>query len=395
MRRVQLAAAAIGVGVLTGSILGAGVALAVQVQLGNTFPASRIQVDTAPTTVDMPRRPGDPAVKTTVNATVLDWNGRAVPNVQVNFAIVSGPNKGRGLPSSRTNKAGKTTVSYANGAEPGIDAVQANFSDGLEVHRSNRHFVLWRSGPAATAIRSPATITAKPNCFQPSGAVALASDSFKAVFPRTTPPPSRTPASAPKAETGSTTITGENFNPFSAVLITFDAGPGGVPQSFETQTDAFGRFAQTVTVVEPAEGLHLIRADDFRQREADDASYQIPCYQPSVALMPPIGPPGFVTTAVGRGFPPNSPIAFLNWASVGSGQPAPLRSPLPANIKTDASGAFQIPVLVLYHDLLGPRMLRAIVPNDQGEGAGVAIEADAPFLVTPGRLQPSDFSLRR
>jgi len=39
--------------------------------------------------------------------------------------------------------------------------------------------------------------------------------------------------------------------------------------------------------------------------------------------------------------------------------------------------------------------LRAIVPNDQGDGAGVAIEADAPFLVTPGRSQPSDFSLRR
>ena len=65
------------------------------------------------------------------------------------------------------------------------------------------------------------------------------------------------------------------------------------------------------------------------------------------------------------------------------------------NIRTDAAGAFQIPVLVLYHDLLGPRMLRAIVPNDQGDGAGVAIEADAPFLVTPGRSQPSDFSLRR
>jgi len=72
-----------------------------------------------------------------------------------------------------------------------------------------------------------------------------------------------------------------------------------------------------------------------------------------------------------------------------------LRSPLPKGIKTDDAGSFQIPVLVLYHDLLGPRMLRAIVPNDQGDGAGVAIEADAPFLVTPGRSQPSDFSLRR
>ena len=96
-----------------------------------------------------------------------------------------------------------------------------------------------------------------------------------------------------------------------------------------------------------------------------------------------------MTYAVGRGFPRNSSIAFLNWDG------GVLRSPLPKGIKTDDAGSFQIPVLVLYHDLLGPRMLRAIVPNDQGDGAGVAIEADAPFLVTPGRSQPSDFSLRR
>ena len=51
--------------------------------------------------------------------------------------------------------------------------------------------------------------------------------------------------------------------------------------------------------------LALVRADDFRQREAD-ATYAIPCFQPSVALDPPIGPPGFVTIAVGSGFPANS-----------------------------------------------------------------------------------------
>ena len=388
MRRVQLAAAALGVGVLAGLVLGRG-ALAAPIGLSNTFPASRIQLDVAPTSVDMPRRPGDPATKSTITAVVEDWHGAMVPNVLVGFAVVSGPNKGRSLASSRTNSKGRASVTYANGPEPGIDAVQASFTDGLEVHRSNRHFVAWLSGPAATAIRSPATITAKPNCFQPAGAVKLSSDSFKALAPRTTPKPATTPAASPLSETGTTTITGENFNPFSAVLITFDAGPGGLPQSFEAQTDVFGHFSRTIQVVEPSEGVHLIRADDFRQREADDTTYQIPCYQPSLALNPPIGPPGFVTYAVGRGFPRNSPIAFLNWDG------GVLRSPLPKGIKTDDAGSFQIPVLVLYHDLLGPRMLRAIVPNDQGDGAGVAIEADAPFLVTPGRSQPSDFSLRR
>src|SRR2546430_13070826 len=196
MRRVQLAAAAIGVGVLAGVVLGRG-ALVAQIGLTNTFPASRIQLDVAPTSVNMPRRPGDPAAKTTVTALVEDWHGATVPNLLVGFAIVSGPNKGRALASSRTNSNGRASASYPNGPEPGIDAVQASFTDGLEVHRSNRHFVVWLSGPAATAIRSTPTITARPNCFQPARAVKLSSDSFKALAPRTTPKPATTPTASP------------------------------------------------------------------------------------------------------------------------------------------------------------------------------------------------------
>jgi len=150
----------------------------------------------------------------------------------------------------------------------------------------------------------------------------------------------------------------------------------------------FGHFSRDIPLTMPAEGTHLVRADDFRQREAD-ATYAIPCFQPSVALDPPIGPPGFVTIVVGSGFPAKSTILLLNW------QPPALRSPLPAFIQTDRYGAFQYPLLVLYHDLLGPRLMQAIVANPYGDRAGAAIEADAPFLVTPGRGQPSDFVLRR
>src|SRR5256885_13196395 len=99
MRRVQLAAAAIGVGVLAGVVLGRG-ALAAQIGLTNTFPASRIQLDVAPTSVNMPRRPGDPAAKTTVTAVVEGWHGATGPNALLGFAIVSRPNKGRALASS-------------------------------------------------------------------------------------------------------------------------------------------------------------------------------------------------------------------------------------------------------------------------------------------------------
>jgi hypothetical protein len=380
MRRVQLAAAAVAAGILIAALFG-GYALAGQIGLSPTFPASRIQVDTAPTTLKMPG-------PTTVTAIVEDWHGATIPKVPVSFAILSGPNKGKSLPPATTSKDGRATLTYSNSGEPGIDAIQASFADGLEIHKSNRHFVLWLSGPPATALLSPATIRVTPSCFQPAGAVIAASNAFKKVAPRTTPKPSSGASTGPQPEKTTVNITGENFNPFSAVLITFDAGPGGSPQSFEAQTDVFGHFSRDLPLTMPAEGLHLVRADDFRQREAD-ANYAIPCFQPSVALDPPIGPPGFVTTAVGSGFPPNSTIVVLNW------QPPSLLSPLPAAIKTDANGAFQFPLLVLYHDLLGPRLLQAIVANPYGDRAGAAIEADAPFLVTPGRSQPSDFVLRR
>jgi hypothetical protein len=251
-------------------------------------------------------------------------------------------------------------------------------------------FIAWQSGPPATAIVSPAAITVTPGCFQPATAVTLASDTFKPGSPRATPKPRPTPTPAAVPPPGYTiTVDGVNFNPYSAVLVTFDAGPGGTPESFERTTDVFGHFTLDIRVRSRSEGVHLVRADDFRQREAD-TTYRIPCFQPAVALDPPIGPPGFVTNAVGTGFPPNTPIVFLNW-----GTPAALRSPLPKNIKTDGNGAFQYPILVLYHDLLGPRMLQAIVANPFGERAGSAIEADAPFLVTLGRSQPTDLVLRR
>jgi hypothetical protein len=380
MRRVQLAAAALGGGVLIAALFG-GRALAGQVGLSATFPASRIQVDTAPATLKMPG-------PTTMTAIVEDWHGATIPKVVINFTVLSGPNTGWSLPAATTNGDGRATLRYSNSVEPGIDAIQASFTDGLEVHKSNRHFVLWLSGPPATAILSPATIRVTPSCFQPAAAVSATSNTFKKVAPRTTPKPSPASPGPPQPEKTTVSVSGDHFNPFSAVLITFDAGPGGSPQSFEAPTDVFGHFSRDIPLSMPAEGLHLVRADDFRQREAD-ATYSIPCFQPSVALDPPIGPPGFVTTVVGSGFPANSTIVVLNW------QPPALLSPLPASVKTDANGAFQFPILVLYHDLLGPRLLKAIVANPFGERAGSAIEADAPFLVTPGRSQPSDFVLRR
>jgi hypothetical protein len=382
MRSLRLAAVAILAGATVMAVLG-GAALAAPASLATGFPATRIKLDPASTPLNMPG-------PITLTAAVVDWHGAGVRNVTVVFANVTDPQKPSQLGKGTTDKAGHVTLVYSNSKEPRIDVVQATFTDGLEVHKSNRVFIAWQSGPPATAIVSPAAITVTPGCFQPATAVTLASDTFKPGSPRATPKPRPTPTPAAVPPPGYTiTVDGVNFNPYSAVLVTFDAGPGGTPESFERTTDVFGHFTLDIRVRSRSEGVRLVRADDFRRREAD-TTYRIPCFQPAVALNPPIGPPGFVTSVVGTGFPPNTPIVFLNW-----GTPAALRSPLPKNIKTDGNGAFQYPILVLYHDLLGPRMLQAIVANPFGERAGSAIEADAPFLVTLGRSQPTDLVLRR
>lgn len=384
MRRLRLAAAFVGAVAVVFAAMAS--TLGAQANLAAGFPASRIRLDPANASVKMPG-------PTTLTASLVDWKGAPLRNTLVDFTIISGPNRGQKLSSAKTDKSGHATASYSDSHEPGVDVLQASFSDGLEIHRSNRPFITWLSGPPARSISSPATISLTPACFQPSGAAKEASDSLKPPAPLPTAKSSTKPKPTPVPPAVAPPpyridVSGDNFDPFSSVLVTFDAGPGGTPDSIQAQTDGFGHFAATVTTKQRPEGQHLVRADDFRQREAD-AIYSVPCFQPSVALNPPIGPPGFVTNVVGTGFPANSPIVDLNWA-----RPA-LSSPLPKNLSTDANGNFTFPVLVFYHDGIGPRLIQAIVPNPFGDQAGSAIEADAPFLVTLGRPQPPDFVLRR
>ena len=175
-------------------------------------------------------------------------------------------------------------------------------------------------------------------------------------------------------------VDGTNFNPFTAVLISFDAGPGGRPESFQARTDGFGRFRVDITPASRAVGTYVVRADDLKQREAS-ADFEVPC--PLLVLQPPIGPPGFVTLAVGSGFHPNTPVA-LAWAP-----PALVIQP-PGILVTDQAGGFRTPVLVSHREALGRRALKATTVRD-----GRARESVAGFLVVPGRGQPSDFRDRR
>lgn len=233
--------------------------------------------------------------------------------------------------------------------------------------------------PALAQVPSPAAITLSPPCGEPAPAVA-----------------------------GYTiAVTGVNFNPLTAVLVTFDAGPGGRPESVQGRTDGFGRFSLTMSPTARPEGALLVRADDFRLREAT-ATFLVPCppppspspspspeespspsptppppeFRPELRLEPPIGPPGFVTLAVGSGFPPNAPVT-LAWSLGITGRP---RTPLVA----EGDGGFRVQVLIFHRDILGPRKLRA---TPAGEVAFPDTEAD--FLVVPGHGQPRDFRIRR
>ena len=393
MRRPRLAAAAL-VAALAGALTSAPGASAANGQ------AQKIQPIRPPIILPPTLAPPEPPIATrialsaastipstspvTLTAYVFDWKGNLQQGKNVSFSVLDGPDAGAALkPSSNPDGSVSTPLSRTR---PGIDVIQATYSDGLEIHRSNRVFVEWRTGPPAAAVRSPAVLQVSPNCFQPASAEARASDTLKTFTPRA----KKATATQLAPETGTITVAGTDFNPFSAVLITFDAGPGGRPQNFTAQTDAFGVFSRDIQVTEPGEGVHLVRADDLRQREAQ-ATYRLPCWQGTVALDPPIGPPGFVTFVVGRNFPPKSPITFLNWNKPYIASPLPNKSLL----FTDAQGSFQFPILVLYHDGLGPRTLRAVVQDIVSNEGNALIAADAPFMVTLGRAQPDDLVIRR
>jgi len=396
MRRPRRAAAAYLTGIapiLMLALVQSGV-VGVQAALAPGFPASRIKLDPAAQVVNISTA-GGPGVAA-LSATVVTFGGAPLQNVSVTFSVLYGPDTDLKPLTATTDKTGKAGFRYTSSGSPGTDVVQATFLDANEIHRSNRPDVTWLSGPPVTAIASPAAITLSPSCFQPATAAAATSDVINPVLVRP-PAPLRLrssgvqtlqPSASPATPKYTINVDGVNFNPFSSVLISFDVGPGGTPGSFQTRTDGFGHFNADITPTQRLEGLHVIRADDFKQREAQ-ATYTIPCFQPSLALDPPTAPPGFVPFIVGTGFPANGQVVVLRWTP---GLPIP---GLPTKLMTDGNGAFRLPVLVMYHDILGPRQLQAIVPNPYGPNAGAAVEAEAPFLVTLGRAQPSEFVYRR
>ena len=101
-----------------------------------------------------------------------------------------------------------------------------------------------------------------------------------------------------------------------------------------------------------------------------------PSTTPTLVITPTIGPSGNTTSAIGTGFPANSTVS-LRWDH--GVTPTDLDQ-----VATDATGGFTVQILILPHDVLGRRTLKATAaPGTRGSPT-----ASASYLVVPGSGQP-------
>jgi hypothetical protein len=222
---------------------------------------------------------------------------------------------------------------------------------------------------------------------------------IKVPCPRITISPGCGPAATGSGETYEIKITGTNFPPLQAedsieAVITFD----GVQVGPSVGIDEFGSFSTTVKVPRKSSS-YQVAATDTRDSMTATAVFLVPCLSigttststtattappttttvtttpPTVGpvatcvLEPPVGPPGFVTSANCAGFPANADVT-MRWApGLGAG-----------TAKADGSGRFRAPMLIFPRDVLGHREFIAEAP-------GVSVRI--PFLVVPPSVSPS------
>ncbi|MEV4758117.1 VWA domain-containing protein [Micromonospora sp. NPDC049559] len=104
---------------------------------------------------------------------------------------------------------------------------------------------------------------------------------------------------------------------------------------------------------------------------------------PAVVVTPTIGPPGFVTEAVGSNFPPGA-VVRLNW-SFGI-------TATPDRVTVAPDGTFRTQVLIMRKEPLGPRDLVATLVTGTNFGT---VQTPQPFLVVPRSLAPPNFDSGR
>jgi hypothetical protein len=191
------------------------------------------------------------------------------------------------------------------------------------------------------------------------------------------------------------TVSGRNFPPDFDVRAIFDSGRADQDMD-RAVTDNDGSFAISDLVTaeldpDPVIGGYRIRVDLIQAEESMTTVFRVPCPQPprttttqpgtttttteppqvftpTLTIDPAVGPPGFVATATGTGWP-TGPVTIGTSAG---GQPI--------TAVADSGGGFRVSVLVYPGTSLGQLGV-------QGTGAG-GVTATGTFLVVPRGVEP-------
>jgi hypothetical protein len=178
-------------------------------------------------------------------------------------------------------------------------------------------------------------------------------------------------------------VTGTGFLP-GRVDLTFDAN-GILPEPTTATADAYGNFGQPIFPTGRGPGTYVVLAHQQVAATGTivEASFNflVECDGPQFRLTPDSGPPGFVLTVIGQGFPPSTMLDLLWSRGIGAARPI--------TVFTDTSGNFTRQVLIFHGDFQGTRMLSVEEPSDPLALAGLA---PLPFRVTEQTISPP-FSL--
>jgi hypothetical protein len=191
-------------------------------------------------------------------------------------------------------------------------------------------------------------------------------------------------------------VQGVDFNPFTAVLVTFDAAAGGTPESFDTSTNGFGRFDATIQPSARPAGTYLVRADDFREREAT-LGVAVSCpgqappnqqpppqvFNPTLNFHPGITRRGFIVTLSGTGFP-RSQLVKLDWGDL-------FGRYIVTSVTADHNGNILVPQVLVFEETVVGTAHVVATPGGTDTFGAVA----APLLVVPGTVEPPQFKERR
>ena len=178
------------------------------------------------------------------------------------------------------------------------------------------------------------------------------------------------------------TIVGAGFAPRLPVHLFLNPGAIALPDA----PNAVGSFQFTVAFPNVPPALYELVANQPNRLPQDvrtaNARIQVPCFNPVLKLVPTVGPPGTVTTAIGTGYPPSAKVDFT-W-TVG------IIATGAATVVTTTSGTFTFEILIFPHDTIGARQL--VARRDPSAPNFVTTKAN--FLVVQGSVQPNDFSWR-